>query len=175
MPKKLFTLLTVLAVAFNLFAAKDKDKNDDRRDRKRSGLAYYTVENAPEAMEIRARRSESVTFYLEENPTTGYRWEAKFDKKNCKVDLKQRASKAKRVGAPGIVEVKLKLSTSRDTVVELVYRRPFEKGVKPIKTIRCHLVNSSYHGDYHDPHKHRKSDKKEEKSGKDDIKSEKTK
>ena len=174
MPKKLFTLLTVLAVAFNLFAAKDKDKNDDRRDPKRSGLAYYTVENAPEAMEIRARRSESVTFYLEENPTTGYRWEAKFDKKNCKVDLKQRASKAKRVGAPGIVEVKLKLSTSRDTVVELVYRRPFEKGVKPIKTIRCHLVNSSYHGDFDEPSR-RRDDPKAPKPGKTDVKSEKKK
>ena len=168
MPKKLFAVLTLIAVAVNLFAAKDKDKEDERRARKLSRISYYSLENAPETMEIRARRGESITFHLEENPTTGYVWEAKYDKKHCKVDLKQRASKAKRVGAPGLVEVKLKLDTSRDTVVELVYRRPFEKGVKPLKTIRCHLVDRNYHGDYYEPRKHRKDDKKEERKNKPD-------
>ena len=175
MSKKLFALLTVTALAFNIFAAKDKDKEEERRARKSSRISYYSLENAPETMEIRARRGESITFHLEENPTTGYVWEARYDKKHCKVDLKQRASKAKRVGAPGLVEVKLKLDTSRDTVVELVYRRPFEKGVKPIKTIRCHLVDSNYHGDYYEPRKHRKNDKKEEKKNKTDGESEKQK
>ena len=165
MPKKLFALLTVTALAFSLFAAKNKDKEEDRRDRKLSRISYYSLENAPETMEIRARRGESITFHLEENPTTGYVWEAKYDKKHCKVDLKQRASKAKRVGAPGLVEVKLKLDTSRDTVVELVYRRPFEKGVKPIKTIRCHLVHSNYDGDYYGFHKRHH---KKPKTGKND-------
>ena len=174
MSKKLFALLTVTALAFNLFAAKDK-KYDNRKDRKQSRISYYTIENAPEAMELRLKHGESITFLLEENPTTGYVWEASYDRKHCKVDLKQRASKANKVGAPGLVEVKIKLRTNRDATVELAYRRPFEKGKKPAKVIRCHILNSNYRGGYYEPHKHRKSDKKEEKSGKDDINSEKAK
>ena len=169
MLKNLTLFLTVTALALNLSAA--KDKKDDRRERKQSSLSYYTVENAPDTMEVRIRRGENLSFYLEENPTTGYVWEVKYDRKHCKVDLKQRASKAKRVGAPGIVEVKIKLNTNRDTTVELAYRRPFEKGVKPIKTIKCHIVNSRYRDEPDEPRKS-KSDKKEAKqrknSGNDD-------
>ena len=160
MLKKLTLLLTVTALTLNLSAAKDRNKEEEHRERKLSRISYYSIENAPETMEILVRRGESITFHLEENPTTGYVWEAKYDKKHCKVDLKQRASKAKRVGAPGLVEVKLKLDTSRDTVVELVYRRPFEKGIKPLKTIRCHLVNRNYHGDFDESRKSSKADKK---------------
>ena len=143
-------LLAVMALALNLCAAKDK-KYNNRKDRKQSRISYYTVENAPEAMELRLKHNESITFLLEENPTTGYVWEASYDRKRCKVDLKQRAAKANKVGAPGMVEVKIKLRTNRDATVELAYRRPFEKGKKPVKVIRCHIVNSRYRGKQHEP------------------------
>lgn len=138
-------LLAVMALALNLCAAKNK-KYNNRKDRKQSRISYYTVENAPEAMELRLKHNESITFLLEENPTTGYVWEASYDRKRCKVDLKQRAAKANKVGAPGMVEVKIKLRTNRDATVELAYSRPFEKGKKPVKVIRCHIVNSRYRG-----------------------------
>ena len=170
MPKKLFALLTVTALALNLFADKNKDKEEERRERKQSGIAYYNIKNAPEVMEVRIRRGENITFLLEENPTTGYVWVANYDRRRCKVDLRQRASQAKRVGAPGLVEVKIKLNTSRDTTVELSYRRPFEKGVPPLKTIKCHLVHRNYRGKFEDT-----GDAEESKSGKDDGKSEKQK
>ena len=171
MLKKLTLFLTVTVLTLNLFAA--KDKKESRRERKQSGISYYTVENAPETMEVLVKRGETVTFRLEENPTTGYVWEADYDRRNCKVDLKQRASKAKRVGAPGLVEVRLKLNTSSYTVVTLAYRRPFEKGVKPVKTIKCRIVNRNYHGDFDESRKSGKRDKKTAKKSKTDGKSEK--
>ena len=152
--KKLIVLLLTLGIALGSNAANKTTKPD--KNRKRSNIAYYTVANAPEAMEIPLRRGDSITFNLEENPTTGYVWEVKYDEKRCKVDLKQRASKAKRVGAPGLVEVKIKLKTNHDTTVELVYRRPFEKGKKPLKVIRCHVTNSRYNGESEKPRKDRK-------------------
>lgn len=145
MPKKLFAILTVIAVAFNLFAAKDKDKSEARRARKLSKIPYYTVESVPETMDMLVKRGETITLYLEENPTTGYMWTVRYDKKYCNVDLKQRASKAKRVGAPGLVEVKLRLSSSRGAIVVLSYLRPGEKGGKPFKTVTCRLIDRYRH------------------------------
>ena len=145
MPKKLFAILTVIAVAFNLFAAKDTAKEEARRPRKQSNILYYTVENAPETMNMVLRRGESITFHLEENPSTGYMWTVQYDKKYCKVDLKQRASKAKRVGVPGLVEVKIRLSSSRGATAVLSYRRPGEKGGKAIKTITCNIIDRDHH------------------------------
>ena len=170
MLKNFILFLTVAILALNLSAA--KDKKVDRNERKQSNIVYYTVENAPEVMEVRTKRGENLIFNLEENPTTGYVWEANYDRRRCKVELKQRASKAKRVGAPGLVEVRIKLNTGRDTTVTLAYRRPFEKGVKPVKTIRCHLVNINYRGEFEKPRKDDRDDKKEAKKSKTDDKHE---
>ena len=153
MPKKLFTLLTVIAVAVNLFAAKDTNKEEARRERKLSKTPYYTVESVTETMDMLVKRGENITLYLEENPTTGHMWTVQYDKKYCKVDLKQRASKAKRVGAPGLVEVKLRLSSSRGAIVVLSYQRPGEKGGKPFKTVTCRLIDR-YRHDYLPPKPH---------------------
>ena len=152
MPKKLFAILTVIAVAFNLFAAKDPAKEEARRARKLSKIPYYNVESVPETMDMVLRRGENFTFYLEENPSTGYMWTAQYDKKYCKVDLNQRASKAKRVGVPGLVEVKIRLSSSRGAIAVLSYRRPGEKGGKPIKTITCRIIDRDHPN--HLPPKH---------------------
>ena len=152
--KKLIVLLLTLCIALGSSAANKTKKID--KNRKRSNIVYYTVANAPEAMEIPLRNGDSITFHLEENPTTGYVWEANYDSRRCRVDLKQRASKAKRVGAPGLVEVKIKLNTSRDAVVELAYRRPFEKDKKHLKVIRCHVFNRYDNGETDTHRKDRK-------------------
>ena len=64
MPKKLFAILTVIAVAFNLFAAKDPAKEEARRARKLSKIPYYNVESVPETMDMVLRRGENFTFYF---------------------------------------------------------------------------------------------------------------
>ena len=167
MLKKLTLLLTATILAFD-FAAAAK-----RTERKQSGVSFYSLADVPETMEIALKRGDSITFRLEENPTTGYVWEARYDRKRCRVTLKSRAAKAKRTGAPGLVEVKIKLTDRHGADIEFAYRRPFEKDKPPLKVIRCHVTNRGRDVVPDEPRI--KRDKKEPKPNKDDDTREKHK
>ena len=168
MLKKLTLLLTATILALDFAAAAEK-----KTERKQSGISFYSLADVPETMEIALKRGDSITFRLEENPTTGYVWEAKYDRKRCRVTLKSRGAKAKRAGAPGLVEVKIKLTDRHGADIEFAYRRPFEKNKPPLKVIRCHVTNRGRDVAPDEPPK--KRDKKEAKQSKDDAKSEKQK
>ena len=77
------------------------------------------------------------------NPSTGYMWEV--GSVNTSV-LKQVESTTKfksetnLTGSPGKVTLRFKASGAGKTALKLVYHRPWEKGVAPVKTYQADVV-----------------------------------
>ena len=84
---------------------------------------------------IRVESGERLYFDLEENMTTGYRWEFICTDPDIEVTLVHHAAKPEEnvVGAPGEAEVRIRVHRGYDgpTDVRFRYRRPWEE--KPIK------------------------------------------
>lgn len=79
--------------------------------------------------------SQALELSLESNPSTGYGWQV--DGMDSKV-LRQSGDEFKatsdKVGAPGMQVLRFEGTTKGLTTLKLSYRRPWEKGVKPLKS-----------------------------------------
>ena len=88
------------------------------------------------------RAGESVRFLLEENASTGFRWDVEANTNECTVVLKHRGGdKGTTCGAPGLLEVTVTSRVHTPVSVTFRYRRPWEKDVEPWKTVRL-VVNT---------------------------------
>ena len=107
----------------------------------------FSFDYLPEKMSVQLKRGGSVRFLMEENGTTGYSWEAVYSTNECTVVIEHRGAPAPKdgepmlCGAPGKAAVKItkNAAVQSPSLVEFHYRRCWEKGVKPIKTVRVVL------------------------------------
>ena len=88
------------------------------------------------------RMGEPVRFSLEENASTGFKWEVESSTNECTVVLKHRGGdKGTTCGASGLLDVTVTSLVSTPVRVEFRYRRPWEKDIEPWKTLRL-VVNT---------------------------------
>jgi inhibitor of cysteine peptidase len=85
---------------------------------------------------------DTLEVILKGNPTTGYSWEVDYvdstilrqvGKTEFKADRKAR-------GSGGIITMRFEALTTGQTLLRLIYHRPFEKGIPPIQTREVAVV-----------------------------------
>ena len=103
----------------------------------------FGLGTVPEELVAERRMGESVRFSLEENASTGFKWEVTSNTNECTVVLKHRGGdKGTTCGASGLLDVTVTSLVSTPARVEFRYRRPWEKDVEPWKTLRL-VVNTA--------------------------------
>lgn len=109
----------------------------------RSGT-FYPLASVPSELIARAPAGTPVRFVLEENGTTGYIWEIDSNTNECEIVAEHRGTAANGLaGAPGKMSVTVTSKVQTPARVEFRYRRPWEKGVKPIKSVRFILYTAA--------------------------------
>ena len=102
----------------------------------------FWLGTVPEELVAERRMGESVRFSLEENASTGFKWDVESNTNECTVVLRHRGGdKGATCGAPGRLEVTVTSRVRTPVRVEFRYRRPWEKDVEPWKTLRL-VVNT---------------------------------
>ena len=103
----------------------------------------FRLGTVPTELVAERRMGESVRFSLEENASTGFKWEVASNTNECTVVLKHRGGdKGTTCGAPGLLDVTVTSLVRTPVRVEFRYRRPWEKDVEPWKTLRL-VVNTA--------------------------------
>lgn len=79
---------------------------------------------------------------LKGNPTTGYTWEVVGVDKHVlaqegKAEFKPQSDL---IGAPGVETFRFKAAGAGETFLKLVYRRPWEKDVEPVRTFSLRVI-----------------------------------
>ena len=96
----------------------------------------------PKELVAERRMGESVRFSLEENASTGFKWDVASNTNECTVVLKHRGGdKGTTCGAPGLLDVTVTSRVRTPVRVEFRYHRPWEKDAEPWKTLRL-VVNT---------------------------------
>ena len=103
----------------------------------------FGLGTVPKELVAERRVGEPVRFSLEENVTTGFRWDVESNTNECTVVLKHRGGgKGVTCGAAGLLDVTVTSRVRTPVRVEFRYRRPWEKDVEPWKTLRL-VVNTA--------------------------------
>lgn len=130
--------MKMLSVAIAIFAAiasaAEPLKNGTR----------FAMKDVPEELVVERRAGEPVRFALEENGTTGYLWAAEWNTNECEVVLDHRGPGGDQriCGAAGSLNVAVTSRIYTPARIEFAYRRPWEKDVKPIRTLKL-IVNTT--------------------------------
>ena len=107
----------------------------------RNGTRFW-LGTVPEELVAERRTGEPVRFSLEENASTGFKWDVESNTNECTVVLRHRGGdKGVTCGAPGLLDVTVTSRVRTPVRVEFRYRRPWEKDVEPWKTLRL-VVNT---------------------------------
>ena len=102
----------------------------------------FLLGTVPEELVAERRMGESVRFSLEENASTGFKWDVESNTNECTVVLRHRGGdRGATCGAPGRLEVTVTSRVRTPVRVNFRYRRPWEKDVEPWKTLRL-VVNT---------------------------------
>ena len=101
----------------------------------KNGTAF-ALKDVPDELVVERRAGEPVRFALEENGTTGYRWAVEWNTNECDVVLDHRGADAKRCGVAGSLDVAVTSRIYTPARIKFAYRRPWEKGVKPIRALK---------------------------------------
>ena len=102
----------------------------------------FRLGTVPKELVAERRMGEPVRFSLEENASTGFGWEVESNTNECTVALRHRGGNNGAIcGAPGLLDVTVTSRVRTPVRVEFRYRRPWEKGVKPWKTLQL-VVNT---------------------------------
>ena len=106
---------------------------------------FYPLEKVPAELIARASAGAPVRFVLEENGTTGYRWEIDSNTNECEVVVEHRRASTEGglCGVAGKMSVTVTSKVQTPARVEFRYRRPWEKGVKPAKSVRFILYTAA--------------------------------
>lgn len=96
--------------------------------------------------QVEARVGQILILTLESNPTTGFRWEV-VETKDSALRQSDEAefrvaseSDPPPVGAGGVEVFRFEAVQIGETLLELVYHRPWEKGVEPLETFSLQVV-----------------------------------
>jgi len=99
--------------------------------------AKFWLGTVPEELVAERHIGEPVRFSLEENASTGFKWDVESNTNECTVVLKHRGGdKGVTCGTPGLLDVTVTSRIRTPVRVEFRYRRPWEKDVEPWKTMR---------------------------------------
>ena len=82
-------------------------------------------------------RGQTITVALDSNPTTGYSWAVSDVDQNVLRQLgdpSYQSSNTNLVGSGGVQSFRFEAANAGMTTLKLVYRRPWETNVAPIKT-----------------------------------------
>ena len=107
----------------------------------RNGTSF-ALKDVPGELVVERRAGEPVRFALEENGTTGYQWAAEWNTNECDVVLDHRGAAEKNergemlCGAAGTLNVAVTSKIYTPARIEFAYRRSWEKGVKPIHSLK---------------------------------------
>ena len=102
----------------------------------------FWLGTVPNELVAERRMGEPVRFSLEENASTGFRWDVESSTNECTVVLGHRGGdKGTTCGAPGLLDVTVTSRIRTPVRVVFRYRRPWEKDVEPWKTLRL-VVNT---------------------------------
>ena len=102
----------------------------------KDGTTFW-LGTVPEELVAERRMGESVRFSLEENASTGFKWDVVSNTNECTVVLRHRGGdKGATCGAPGLLDVTVTSLVRTPVRVEFRYRRPWENDVEPWKTLR---------------------------------------
>ena len=121
----------------------------------KNGTAF-ALKDVPGELVVERRAGEPVRFVLEENGTTGYQWAAEWNTNECEVILNHRGAAEKNergeqlCGAAGTLDVAVTSKIYTPARIEFAYRRPWEKGVKPIHALKLIVYTV---GEPKSPHK----------------------
>ena len=106
----------------------------------------FRLGTVPKELAAERRMGESVRFSLEENASTGFKWDVESNTNECSVVLNHRGGgKGVTCGASGQLDVTVTSLVRTPVCVVFRYRRPWEKDVDPWKTLR--LVVNTVGGD----------------------------
>jgi inhibitor of cysteine peptidase len=84
---------------------------------------------------------EALDILLESNPTTGYQWNVdQLDSKILTQGPSDFIGTSSGLGSGGNTVLHFTVLAKGQTVLRLVYRRPFEKGLPPLKSFTLNIV-----------------------------------
>lgn len=92
---------------------------------------------------INLRVGDILQIVLAGNPTTGYTWEVAHnnaDLLELQEEVEYQAEKTSLVGSGGTFIFTFKAIAKGNSSLKLIYRRPFEKGVPPIKEYQLTIL-----------------------------------
>ncbi|HUV02569.1 MAG TPA: protease inhibitor I42 family protein [Desulfobacteria bacterium] len=92
---------------------------------------------------IKLTIGQVVTITLEANPTTGYTWDVVEPLSGPvmrQVGEIEFESESDAIGAGGVQTVRFEVVNAGQTALTLVYHRPWETDVEPLKTFAIHVV-----------------------------------
>ena len=102
----------------------------------------FWLGTVPKELVAERRMGESVRFSLEENASTGFKWDVESNTNECSVVLKHLGGdKGVTCGASGRLYVTVTSRIRTPVRVQFRYHRPWEKDVEPWKTLRL-VVNT---------------------------------
>ncbi len=90
---------------------------------------------------IELNKGQILAIALESNPTTGYKWEAtEFDEHILRQVGDQFQPESSAAGAGGVQTLSFEAVNSGKTSLKLIYHRPWEKNVEPLKTFSIEVI-----------------------------------
>ena len=93
---------------------------------------------------LEMKKGDSLEIVLQANPTTGYRWEVASNDtsvlKNIGIEYQADKVPSGIVGSGGKTIMRFMAIKEGETFLQLVYRRPFEKDMPPVKKFELIVV-----------------------------------
>ena len=101
------------------------------------GSSRIALTEKDNGRQLRLTRGDMLTVELKSNPTTGFRWQTADANNNGVLKAEKDefvAPDTTRCGAPGLQRLSFTPITAGETVLRLVYARPWEKGAPPARS-----------------------------------------
>ncbi|MBN1148447.1 MAG: protease inhibitor I42 family protein [Anaerolineales bacterium] len=91
---------------------------------------------------ITLKSGQKLNITLEGNPTTGYNWEVETPATGSLEQLGEAEFKPSSgaLGSGGKITLRFQATSPGETLLQLVYRRPWEQGVLPEKTFEVKVI-----------------------------------
>ncbi len=105
------------------------------------GEVQLTEADNGSTIELKSGQALSIT--LEANPTTGYTWEVvespdeQVMRQVGKIEFKP---ESEAIGAGGVQIIRFEVVNAGQTNLTLIYHRPWETDVEPLKTFSLHVI-----------------------------------
>ena len=107
----------------------------------KNGTKFW-LGTVPTELVAERRVGEPVRFSLQENASTGFKWDVESNTNECAIAFKHRGGdKGTTCGASGMLDVTVTSLVRTPVCVVFRYRHPWEKNVNPWKTMRL-VVNT---------------------------------